>query len=72
MECPYCSEELKKGFIKTYGENIAWTPDGEVHPRIRWERSKNSVEIAHFNVLNGACSEAYYCPKCRCVIIKIK
>lgn len=64
MNCPYCNNEMKKGVIDAKSRPI-WTT------RNKATIFKRSDEIALSNFSATEYSAAYYCEKCRKIVIDI-
>ena len=61
MKCPYCGNDMEKGYITTNGALIAFSND---EPNAFYVDSE--IWIAR-SYLRGAYNEAYHCPDCRIV-----
>ena len=72
MKCPYCSEEMCLGQI--CADNLlSWTPDGEsMSGATRWAKSPNSIVLAKYYLLAQASVDAYYCEKCKKIVIDVE
>lgn len=64
MNCPYCNNEMKKGVIDAKSRPI-WTT------RNKATIFKRGDEIALSNWGSTEYSAAYYCEKCRKIVINI-
>ena len=71
MNCPYCSREMKTGFIKTRGESLTWTPEGERSPLTRWGIPANGIRVGDYSYLGGGMVYADYCDYCGKIIINV-
>lgn len=68
MKCPYCNEEMNKGFIPTESHTF-WLPEGEKTPSNRLIVPKSAVRL----VLDESSKAwkkaiAFYCSKCNIII----
>lgn len=72
--CPYCSNELIHGYIKTNGEIITWSPSPKKKSLFtnRWHVDENETVLAKFNLFKGAKVDAFKCVSCNKVIISIE
>lgn len=68
MQCPYCKDRMRKGYIQS-SDRLSWTPiEEDFFALFKWSKSKNGVKISDFNFPYSR-TEAYYCDKCKKVII---
>ena len=46
-KCPFCSQDLIQGYVKTKGEIITWSPNKERKPLFapRWHIGENEITI---------------------------
>ena len=74
MECPYCSNKLIKGYIKTNGEVITWSCDPKRKPRFtfRWQVYDNEIKLGTYHFVKGGRVCAYRCENCEKIIIDTK
>ncbi len=74
MECPYCSKNLIKGYIKTGGEVITWSSDPKRKPILssRWKVFENEVKLGTYHYFKGGRVCAYRCENCEKIIIDTK
>lgn len=70
--CPFCNEEMKKGFIPTDTIIPQWIPEGKKLNSIRFFKSKDGVELGGEKSSFGHKSTAYLCEKCGSVILKTR
>lgn len=64
MLCPYCNNEMKKGFLHSKSTPI-WS---EREKKLTIFASSNEVSLGGF--LDGDTLTAYLCESCRTVIVK--
>lgn len=73
--CPYCGNKMEKGKIQTW-DSLYWTPIDERRNGISvYSKTKNSILLSNYSVLKlfgGAKIIAWYCRKCKVVIINNK
>lgn len=68
MKCPYCGEEMEKGFIQSPQE-ISWLK-GEKRPLLgRAAFHDGSVILSELSMLKGSAVTAYLCRACKKVLI---
>ena len=68
MKCPYCGEEMKKGFIQSQ-RGIIWSQYKKglfFNP----SKSKGDVAVTYFG-LTGTSTDAYLCNSCKKIVINI-
>lgn len=65
--CPYCGQEMEKGYITTDANAVAWRK--EKHESALVLKKSDGIQIAknHFAACNF---EAYCCRSCKKVIIE--
>jgi hypothetical protein len=68
MNCPYCDEIMKKGYINGDRYALKWV-EGE-HPSF-WSFFKKGIKLTRF-LENGNSLESYYCEGCNKIIIEVK
>lgn len=71
MNCPYCNNEMKRGYISAYNR-LSWTPEGEIaRGATKWAKSPNSILLADYFLIGAAKVNAYYCNRCKKIIIDL-
>lgn len=72
-KCPYCSDELIHGYIKTNGEVIAWSPDCKKKSIFtsRWHVYENEIKLGKYSFHKGGKVSAFKCNRCNKIIIDI-
>lgn len=71
MNCPYCNQEMRLGYIEAQNL-LSWTPKEEKSIGLTlWARSLNSIKLAGFPFIRAASVDAYYCSNCQKIIIDI-
>lgn len=73
-KCPFCSALLVKGYIKTTGEVLAWTPDNVSKNMLstRGHVQKEEMKLGEYSFLKGGKVDAYKCSVCNKIIIDAK
>lgn len=66
--CPYCEEEMRRGFLTNRGYQLKWMPDGEKEG-ITVFSGKEGIPLNRFCFARNHKIEAYYCEHCHKVII---
>ncbi|MBQ7326905.1 MAG: hypothetical protein IJW93_05475 [Clostridia bacterium] len=66
MICPYCNEEMRKGYIKSYKDALKWYPDTPNENGL-FARSKEGVKLTSF--WTGSSATVHRCEKCKKLII---
>jgi hypothetical protein len=66
MQCPYCNEEMKKGYIQSPRQKIFW---GEEKRKIFITPSGTDVSLSE-GIVNNPAVESYCCQKCRKIIVE--
>jgi len=68
MKCPYCGEEMKKGFIQSQ-RGIIWSQDKK---KLSFNPSKNKGDVAITSFgLFGTSTDSYLCNSCKKIVINI-
>ena len=70
MNCPYCSKEMEKGFIRNARDSVRWYPE-EADTSGFWPENEGTVMLAKLSWVFGAEAESWYCPDCRMVITPV-
>ncbi len=67
MECPYCKNEMRKGFVQSAREIFF-----SERERVLFYRSHPKLEkdIRIANLWNEYAAPAHYCDACQCLIVK--
>lgn len=68
MKCPYCNEEMRRGYIQS-ARQIFW---GKEKHKISFIPNRDGEFNISDGILNGATSEANYCEECKKLIIEVK
>ena len=71
MKCPYCTKEMKSGFIPNGQQPVQWIPDGGKPSFFSFATSEKGVVLkSKFSILkaNGYMAKAYYCEDCDMVV----
>ena len=68
MICPYCNNEMEKGFIQRPQE-IAWHKGEKKHLFGRAEFHDGSVVLSELSFMKGSAVTAYLCRSCQKVLI---
>ncbi|SHE33593.1 hypothetical protein SAMN02745249_00236 [Atopostipes suicloacalis DSM 15692] len=66
MKCPYCEEEMDKGFVQS-ARNIFWSTEEK---KLVFAPGK-SDDIPIASGFNGATKESYFCKNCKKIIIDL-
>lgn len=71
MNCPYCNNEMKRGYISAYNR-LSWTPEGEIaRGATKWAQSPNSILLAEYFLVGAAKVNAHYCNSCKKIVIDL-
>lgn len=68
MKCPYCSNEMELGMIRSSHE-IAWLKGDKPHTFTKASFHEGSVVLAGLDLMKGSTVTAFLCRACRKVII---
>lgn len=72
MNCPYCNNEMKAGSIDVH-DTLSWSPEGELRKGgTKWAKAKGGIVLASYALLLRASKEAFYCPKCKKIIMDVE
>ena len=71
MNCPYCNNEMKKGYIGSRREVLSWTPENERKDFNIWAVSPHGVKLGKYSVFSGSKVISYCCESCNKVIIDV-
>lgn len=66
MQCPYCNEEMKKGYIQSPRQQIFW---GEEKRKILIIPLGDDISLSQ-GTFNTPYVESYCCLKCKKIIIE--
>ena len=66
MQCPYCNEVMKKGYIQSPRQPIFW---GEEKRKISIRPSGADISLSE-GFINVPAVESYCCRKCRKIIVE--
>lgn len=69
MQCPYCHQEMKVGYIYSGKGDICWTPEGEKMSWIVNRPHSTEVQFAKFSFFKGCKVKVFRCPNCQIDII---
>ena len=75
MKCPYCQEEMQRGYIPNGGQPVQWIPNGERPSVLSFSIAEQGVPLINqFKPLkaNGYKAEAHYCSNCKVIIAPTK
>ena len=67
MKCPYCGNEMIKGYIQCR-DGVTWTPKKQLVAALSF-LGKNSVSLANGAADNSRTVFAYKCSDCKKVVI---
>lgn len=67
MQCPYCNEEMKKGYIQSPRHKIFWGE--EKCSGILTTPADNDITLSR-GILSEPAVESYCCKKCKKIIIE--
>lgn len=67
MKCPYCNEEMRKGYIQS-ARPIFW---GEKKHKISFVPNSDEEFTISGGFLTGGTTESYYCIKCKKLILQL-
>ena len=68
MNCPYCNNEMRKGYIPSTSGLARWYAEGE-KPSLSIKNS--GVRFSNNSALEKQTIESYYCEFCKKIIIDI-
>ncbi len=74
MNCPYCSKEMRCGYLHDYEIPIKWIPADKKFSLLDFTTIGGAVPLKSekYSWIKGYVSQAYYCDKCDIVIAKVK
>lgn len=67
MKCPYCNEEMEKGYIQS-ARPIFW---GEEKHKISFQPNRDKEFTISKGFLTGCTVESYYCINCKKLITEL-
>lgn len=71
MKCPYCGEEMQKGYVPTDRIPAQWLPEGEEESSLlRYKHSNARTKIIYEGSHQGIQATADYCKSCGTVLLK--
>jgi len=68
MKCPYCNNEMQRGYIQCR-DGVAWTPKKRLVAAFS-SIGKESVSIENGASDNSRCVYAHKCSECRKIVIE--
>lgn len=72
INCPYCRNGMDSGRIEAHNL-LQWIPDGErTDGFTKWAKSLHSIVLAEYYLLAPAAVPAYYCGKCKKIVIDMR
>lgn len=72
VQCPYCKNDMKKGFVEGDGRNnIIWVEESEKRNFLDNMLGKKCVMLAKREIWVRSSVDAYYCEGCKKVIIDV-
>lgn len=72
MECPYCRRKLESGYVKSTGYDLYWISEGHEENMARRNIMEHGFYIADKGFINGTQTRAYYCTKCKLVVMRVE
>lgn len=75
MKCPYCSKEMKCGYLYNDNQPLQWIPEGRRPSLFNYSVADYAVELYNKYSLfktGGYSAETYYCDACNVIISKTK
>jgi len=72
MKCPYCGNDMRKGYIHDASQPVQWIPDGVKSSFIRGGLAKGAIQLGEASFWSESKATAFYCPSCKVVIIPAK
>ena len=69
MKCPYCSSEMKKGYIPAARDFLEWVPKGEEPSMIFFRKGDGRIKLTETPFFNMESIEGFVCSSCKKLII---
>jgi hypothetical protein len=69
MKCPYCDNEMKKGYIFNPRMPVYWYPENEKPGFTVFSAPYNGVKLSKFPLFRSAKAIAHYCDACKKIVI---
>ncbi len=71
MNCPCCSQEMARGYLRNANQPLQWIPDGKRPSMWKLSTVDHGVTLnGEYTFGKGYTAETYYCSNCRIVIAK--
>lgn len=72
-KCPYCNQKLRRGYIKSRGEVLAWSPNPKQKSIFssRWHTEKEDIVLSDFHMFSGCKVSTLMCENCKKIIIDL-
>lgn len=68
MKCPYCNEEMKKGYIQCR-DGVTWTPKKQLIASLS-SLGNGSIKISNIEPDYSSAVYAFHCEGCKKIIIE--
>ena len=73
MNCPYCSREMARGYLRDASQPIQWIPEGKRPSIWKFSSVEHGVTMSgEYEFGMGYTAEAHHCAGCGVVIAKTK
>ena len=72
MNCPYCQQEMRSGYLQNSVQPVQWIPAGGKPSIWMGEPAKDGVQLGDGTYFKGYTAKAHYCAKCGIVIVPVK
>lgn len=69
MLCPYCNEEMSKGYFTADSCALQWIPEESKPASLRWNIAKGGIQLTEVPVMLVKRKEAFACKKCSKIVI---
>ena len=72
MKCPYCEREMQKGYFRNADQPVQWIPENSKPSIWKTGVAEGAVVLSEESCWKAYRADAYYCSKCKLVIVPEK
>ena len=69
MKCPYCSSDMKSGYIPSGRDFLEWVPEGEKPSIAFFKKGEGRIKLTETPIMSRKNISGFVCYKCKKIII---